>query len=96
MSTHVPLSAREKEVADLIMDGNTSKEAARILNISYRTVEVHRTGIMNKLGARNFIEATRMLMEEQHENEMRLLSQRPRTHIGQTPGSVVLLPAARG
>lgn len=47
------LSPRELEVATLIGQGLTSREAGEKLAISYKTVETHRAHIMTKLGARN-------------------------------------------
>lgn len=44
------LSAREREVLALVADGKTSREIARALGISARTVESHRSRIMEKLG----------------------------------------------
>lgn len=43
------LSNREKEVMEMIFDGNTSKEAAEKLSLSPRTIEVHRSNIYTKL-----------------------------------------------
>lgn len=43
---------REKEVMSLISKGLTGKEIAQRLNISYRTVEIHRAHIMQKTGTR--------------------------------------------
>ncbi len=43
------LSNREKEVMTMILEGNTSKEAAEKLSLSPRTVEVHRSNIYTKL-----------------------------------------------
>lgn len=47
------LSNREKEVMDMILKGNTSKETAEILELSPRTVEVHRSNIYTKLGIKS-------------------------------------------
>ncbi|MBN2541992.1 PAS domain S-box protein [bacterium] len=47
------LTPREIEICNYISNGLTSKEIARILNISYRTVETHRTKIRKKLGLAN-------------------------------------------
>ena len=49
------LTPREHVVLAQLVRGPTSKEAARVLNISPRTVEFHRANIM-KLGARNLVE----------------------------------------
>ncbi|NMG17173.1 hypothetical protein GPA24_16860 [Aromatoleum bremense] len=43
------LSPREREVLHHLLDGATSKEIARILNISYKTVDVHRSNVLRKL-----------------------------------------------
>jgi two-component system, NarL family, response regulator NreC len=47
------LTAREREVLDLTVEGNTSGEISKKLFISPRTVESHRTNLMRKLGLRN-------------------------------------------
>ncbi|HGN1790156.1 TPA: response regulator transcription factor [Proteus mirabilis] len=47
------LSNREKEVMEMILDGNTSKEAAEKLSLSPRTVEVHRSNMYTKLKIRS-------------------------------------------
>lgn len=43
------LSPREREVLQLIAEGKTTKEVARLLGISLKTAESHRTRIMEKL-----------------------------------------------
>lgn len=45
------LSTREREIAALLVDGQTSKMIARNLNLSPRTVEMHRAKLMKKLKA---------------------------------------------
>ena len=52
------LTSRESEIAAQIVDGNSNKEIARTLDISPRTVEVHRANIFKKLGVRNAVEFT--------------------------------------
>lgn len=47
------ISPREREVLLLVGSGATSREIADILGISLRTVEVHRSNLMDKLGAAN-------------------------------------------
>lgn len=44
-----PLSDRERQVLQLIAEGNTTKEVARILGVSVKTAESHRTRMMQKL-----------------------------------------------
>jgi FixJ family two-component response regulator len=48
-----PLTAREREVLDLLTSGASNKEAGRQLGISPRTIEYHRANLMKKLGANN-------------------------------------------
>jgi len=60
--THTELTRRELEVAELIADGASSKEAGRRLGISPRTVELHRAHIMEKLGARNAADLVRIVL----------------------------------
>ncbi len=43
------LTAREREVTQLLAEGKSSKEVAVLLNLSTKTVETHRTNIMRKL-----------------------------------------------
>lgn len=47
------LSQREMEILEKVVCGNSSKEIARLLDISYKTVEAHRGRIMSKLGLRS-------------------------------------------
>lgn len=53
------LTAREDEVVKLIAEGHSSREIARLLTISVRTVERHRENILGKLGMRDRTELTR-------------------------------------
>lgn len=57
-----PLTSREIDVLRQLLLGHTTKEAARHLGLSFRTVEDHRTRIMRKIGARNSIELVRKLI----------------------------------
>lgn len=52
----VELTGREREVAQLLIDGKSSKEIARILNISSRTVEAHRARLIQKFNVKSAIE----------------------------------------
>lgn len=54
------LSAREREVMDLVVAGHPNKVVAHRLGIAVRTVEIHRARVMDKLGARNLSELVRM------------------------------------
>lgn len=54
-----PLTARELEVLRLIVQGNTNRQIASLLNISVRTVETHRLNLMEKLNAHSRVELVR-------------------------------------
>lgn len=56
---HTVLTPREDEVLKLIAEGRSSKEIARDLTISIKTVERHRANILAKLGMRDRVELTR-------------------------------------
>jgi PAS domain S-box-containing protein len=45
-----PLTSREVQVLALVADGNSTKEIAGLLNISYKTADSHRSRIMEKVG----------------------------------------------
>lgn len=57
---HDLLTPREREVLEEVCAGAASKEISRTLNISPRTVEVHRARIMSKIGARNAADLVRI------------------------------------
>jgi two-component system response regulator FixJ len=50
------LTRTEKKVLQLVMNGMSNKEIANLLSRSTRTIEVHRTHIMDKLGVDNIID----------------------------------------
>ncbi len=52
------LTVREQKVLSLIVRGHSNKEMAKILDISNRTVEVHRARIMEKMQAESLAELT--------------------------------------
>jgi len=54
------LTSRELELLPLILAGHSNKEIARQLDISHRTVEIHRSRILNKTGAANLLELARL------------------------------------
>jgi len=53
------LTAREREVIQLLAEGKTSKEVAVTLNLSVKTAETHRTNLMRKLGLHSVADLTR-------------------------------------
>ena len=54
------LTPREKEVMDLVVAGRHNREIAELLGISSRTVEVHKTRIMQKLKVDSIAQLVRM------------------------------------
>ena len=54
------LSRRERQVLDWLAEGSSNKVIARELDISPRTVEIHRANMMAKLGVQHAAEAVRM------------------------------------
>ncbi len=58
-----PLTSREKEVLQLIAEGNTNREIAEILTVSKKTVETHRSNLMEKLDIHNVADLTRYAIE---------------------------------
>jgi len=56
------LSQRERQVLDCLVDGKANKVIAHELNISIRTVEIHRANVMAKMEARSLSELIRMAL----------------------------------
>jgi two-component system response regulator FixJ len=54
------LSSREREVMALVIEGMDNRGIGEKLGISPRTVEVHKSRVMTKLGARNLAELVRI------------------------------------
>lgn len=57
------LSRRERTILASIAEGFSNREIGVKLNISPRTVELHRANLLHKIGARNSADAIRMAME---------------------------------
>ena len=54
-----PLTPRETQVVKLVAEGHSSQDIASLLTISLKTVERHRTNILDKLGVHDRVEMTR-------------------------------------
>ena len=60
------LTERERDVLNEVVKGSSSKAIARVLDISYRTVELHRSHIMEKLRVRSVAELIRLVVEHRN------------------------------
>ena len=58
------LSSREREVLQLIAEGRSTTEIAKLLNLSTKTVESHRKRVMDKLGLYSVAELTRYAISQ--------------------------------
>jgi DNA-binding NarL/FixJ family response regulator len=74
------LTAREAEVLALVEQGRTNKEIAATLVISAKTVSVHISNILTKLGAANRTEAVTLARRDA------LLTFEPSTRARHLPG----------
>ena len=61
------LTPREREVLDLVTQGKANKVIAGDLNVSQRTVEIHRARVMEKMGAGSLAHLVRMVIEANRE-----------------------------
>ena len=57
------LSSRERQVMALVLAGKLNKNIADELQISIRTVEVHRSSVFDKMGVRTAVELARLVSE---------------------------------
>jgi DNA-binding NarL/FixJ family response regulator len=58
------LSAREREILQLLAEGHSAKEIALRLHVSVKTVETHRRHIMKKLDVHSVAELTKLAVRE--------------------------------
>ncbi|MBS0587199.1 response regulator [Nitrosomonas sp.] len=59
------LTRREREVMLLAVQGRSNKEIGSCLGISFRTVEIHKSKIMQKTGASNLLDLARIARESE-------------------------------
>jgi len=59
------LSAREREIVQLLAEGRTNKEIASLLGIAFKTVDAHRTNVMRRLSMHSVAELVRYAVREQ-------------------------------
>ena len=60
------LTAREREVLDLMTKGKQNKAIAQDLGVSPRTIEIHRARVMEKMHAQSVAELVRMMLDLKH------------------------------
>jgi DNA-binding NarL/FixJ family response regulator len=58
------LTAREREVLQLLTEGKTTREVAALLDVSVKTVETHRHQIMTKLSTHSIADLTKFAIRE--------------------------------
>jgi DNA-binding NarL/FixJ family response regulator len=58
------LTDREREILQLICEGQNSKEVAETLHVSSKTVDAHRRNIMEKIGVHSIAELTKFAIRE--------------------------------
>lgn len=58
------LTAKEREVLQLIAEGKSTKEIAATLHVSVKTIETHRQNVMNKINVRSVAELTKFAIRE--------------------------------
>jgi DNA-binding NarL/FixJ family response regulator len=56
---HAAVTAREREIIQLLAEGKSNKEAASALGISVKTIEAHRANLMRKLRLRSISDLVR-------------------------------------
>ena len=59
-----PLTARERQVLQLLAEGRSTKEVALALKLVAATVHTHRQSIMRKLKCKSVVEAARLALRE--------------------------------
>ncbi len=60
--SHIPdhnLTARERQVLEHVCLGHSTKEIARVLNLSPRTVELYRSNLLRKMQSRSAVDLVR-------------------------------------
>jgi RNA polymerase sigma factor (sigma-70 family) len=64
LSAFAVLTAREREILQMIAEGRSTKEIADRLDVSAKTVETHRHRVMNKLNVRSVAQLTKYAVRE--------------------------------
>jgi DNA-binding NarL/FixJ family response regulator len=64
LKTTSHITPRQREILRLVALGHTNREIAGFLNISVRTVEVHRFNLMHRLDVRNVAQLLRQALHQ--------------------------------
>ena len=59
------LTPRERQIADLVVEGKLSKQIAKLLSISPKTVEVHRSRITKKMEVESVAQLVKLMQISQ-------------------------------
>ena len=59
------LTARQREIAQLLAEGRTTKEVASMLNLSVKTAETHRSNLMRRLNCHSAADLVRYALRNQ-------------------------------
>ena len=59
------LTARQREIAQLLAEGRTTKEVAALLNLSVKTAETHRSNLMRRLNCHSAADLVRYALRNQ-------------------------------
>lgn len=59
------LTSREREIVQLLAEGKSNKEIARLLDLSVKTVETHRSAVMRKLSLNSLPDLVRYAIRAQ-------------------------------
>jgi RNA polymerase sigma factor (sigma-70 family) len=65
------LTSREQEIMSLVIKEQSNKEVARLLGISHRTVELHRSRLMQKMNVNSVLELSKVYQSVQSERRQR-------------------------
>ncbi len=57
------MNPREREVMGLVVEGHANKQIARKLDLSEKTIEVHRARVMAKMGADSLADLVRLALD---------------------------------
>ncbi len=72
LSLFESLTPRERQVFHLIAEGQSGKQIANSMSISYRTMEKHKASVLNKLGISNSIDVVHILYKIKDQSEFKI------------------------